>query len=408
MPVLRRSILVAATILWSACSSSENAEIPTPTPEAAARGPVTIYDPSRAWNGYTLTFENARIPQIIDMNGSVVHRWPEARVKSRIRLLPDGSLLGIARDAAIVEYDWHGNLTWRYELEGEFPHHDVIRTEAGTTLFFTLTQTPRTEAIREVDREGRLVWEWRANEQLADLLASFPDRYLNPTHMNSLQELPPNPWHDAGDERFKPGNLLVSVRNINTLVVIDKASKEVVWSYSTGLDWQHEALMSSRDFPNPGNILLFNNGYAMKYRQRSTQVVEIAPVDGATMWEYDSDQFYSPVGGLQQHLGNGNVLISSSVGGRAFEVTRSGDIVWEWAPPYEPMRPRRYPYDHTPQLAAMGPPAQLPVETPGGIPFRRPRSLSLRSAWRHAAGRRRRRAASGSRQQRRVPAATRA
>ena len=46
-------------------------------------------------------------------------------------------------------------------------------------------------------------------------------------------------------------------------------------------------------------------------------------------------------------------MVTSSRGGRVFEVTRDGRIVWQWTPSYLPMRDARYPYDHCPQLAKL-------------------------------------------------------
>ncbi|MEJ2084328.1 MAG: hypothetical protein P8Y44_01445, partial [Acidobacteriota bacterium] len=76
---------------------------------------------------------------------------------------------------------------------------------------------------------------------------------------------------------------------------------------------------------------------------------------------------YSPTGGVEHPLPNGNVLISSSRGGRAFEVDRGGRIVWQWIPPYDPNRPRRYPFDHCPQLATLEQQAPFAVEPRPGF-----------------------------------------
>ena len=50
----------------------------------------------------------------------------------------------------------------------------------------------------------------------------FPDRdrrYPDPTHINSVFELTDNRWFDAGDGRFRPGNVLVSARNLNAIFI---------------------------------------------------------------------------------------------------------------------------------------------------------------------------------------------
>ncbi|MFQ5526329.1 MAG: arylsulfotransferase family protein [Thermoanaerobaculia bacterium] len=329
---------------------------------------VTIYDPGRAWSGYTLALYGRRIPMLIDMNGRVVHSWPEARVKSRVRLLDDCSLLGLALGRAIVEYDWEGNLTWEVPIAEAIPHHDVIRLENDNTMVLVLREGERTDDILEIDRSGAVVWDWRSGVHLADFYD--PDSRVGEiTHLNSVQELPPNQWFEAGDDRFRPGNLLISARNLNAVFVIDRATKEVVWSYNHQLDRQHEALMIERPYPSAGKILIFDNGYASSHRYRASKVLEVDPTDNSIAWTYEADGFYSPTGGVEQPLPNGNVLVSSTRGARAFEITRAGQIVWHWTPPFQPNRPSRVAYDHCPQLASLPRPRQASVRPASGYRY---------------------------------------
>ena len=89
-------------------------------------------------------------------------------MRSRLRLLPDGSLLGLSMRRAVVEYDWDGNLVWEYKIDGGFAHHDVERLDNGNTLFPVLLKGERSDDLFEVDREGLLVWHWRAADHLAE------------------------------------------------------------------------------------------------------------------------------------------------------------------------------------------------------------------------------------------------
>jgi hypothetical protein len=111
-----------------------------------------------------------------------------------------------------------------------------------------------------------------------------------------------------------------------------------------------------------GNILLFNNGYHNFDGYRQSAIFEINPVSRQRVWEYRQRGFYSSTGGTQQSLANGNLLVTSSQGGRVFELTRKGQIVWQWSPPFMPMRASRYSRDHAPQLAALSGPATEPID----------------------------------------------
>ena len=311
---------------------------------------VRIYDPKRASNGYTLAFYRQRVPILLDMNGRIVHAWPEARTKSRIRLLEDGSILGLGLGRSIVEYDWDGNLTWRMDLRKRqlLPHHDVIRLRNGNIMAIALPDGRRTDVLLEVDRNQRVVWKWRSAKHLTDFLAVSNK---NDTHINSVQEISENAHFDEGDERFRPGNLLISARDLNTIFVLDRTTGDVVWFYDHELDLQHESLLIEPGQPGAGNILMFNNGYRQRYVHRQSTILEIDPLDKSVVWQYRSPGFYSPTSGIEQPLENGNILVSSSRGGRVFEIDRQGATVWEWTPPYSPVRPQRYAFDHAPQLA---------------------------------------------------------
>jgi hypothetical protein len=364
-----------ATLAGIACSPSQpsgaaagSAVLPLQLDGVDTTAWVTLYDPERAWAGYTLDFYRNRIPILMDMNGRVVHSWPEARVKSRIRLLPDGSLLGIALGKGVVEYSWDGELVWRFTPEDSFAHHDVIRLANGNTVLLVANQEANTtDSVLEVDRAGAIVWRWDSLEHLADYLPAHPSgRRRDLTHINSVQELPPNDLYDGGDQRFRPGNLLLSSRTLNRVVLIDKQSKRVVWTYADGLDLQHEALMIERGWPGAGNILIFNNRYRSFATDRQSEILEIDPQLETIARRWTPRGLYSPTSGVEQPLPNGNILIGSTRGGRVFEIDRKGETVWEWVPPLPPNRPARYPYDHTPQLAAMARPDEVAVRPPAG------------------------------------------
>ena len=354
-----------------ACGSGQPAAAPAaPKPASKTRavetGWVTLYDPARAENGYTLTLHDLRIPILLDMNGRPVHAWRAARIKSRVRLLPDGSILGIGLGHQVVEYDWNGRQTWEWNVPHGFPHHDVIRLRNGNTLVLAMEERAKGDTLFEVNRKGHAVWTWRAAEHVDSILPAKAAHPNDLTHVNSAQELPENPWFAAGDARFRPGNLLLSARNLNAIFVVDRATGAIVWSFREGLDRQHEALMVGPGWAEPGKIQVFNNRQRSFSTDRQSEILEIDPRDGKVSWRYREPGFFTPTGGIQQLLPNGNVLITSTRGGRVFEITRGGSVVWEWAPPYEPVRAVRVARDACPQLALLASDPPRPVVPPTG------------------------------------------
>ena len=332
---------------------------------------VRQYRPEASAGGYNLILFKQRVPMIIDMNSRIVHMWPDVRATQRIRLNRDGTLVVIGTDNLIKEYDWDGKLRWFYRLpiEEDFPHHDLIRLANGNYLVLARHQETRTGFLQEVNRKGRVVWEWRAMDHIDDF-PTWDREARHPTHFNSIHELAANQWFDGGDQRFRPGNILVSSRNLDTIFIIDKRSSEVVWQFSKDLDYQHEATMMEKGEPGAGRILLFNNGYHDRDAYRRTRVQTINPINGEVEWEYGSRFFFSSIVGIVQKLPSANFFIASSRGGRVFEITPAGKIVWEWVPPYFPMRPERLPYDHCPQLVALPNPIENGVRAERNVrPF---------------------------------------
>jgi hypothetical protein len=366
---LTAGALLLAAVMGACRFSSDAARTEGKSPpgsprieEALAESPswVDFYRPDLSDGGYNLALYNRRIPFLMDMNGTVVHTWPDVRASGRATLLPSGHLAVLTDRGHLREYDWEGRETWAFEpaQSAHMLHHDFARLENGNHLLLVHLPSKAADYLLEVDRSGETVWRWNSHEAIREDFGrtSRPNR----THMNSVQELPPNRWFDQGHEAFRPGNILVSARNLNALYIVARPSGKVVWRYYEGLDWQHEARMVPAGVPGEGNILLFNNGYHTVERQST--IVELDPLERSVVWSYRSPGFFSATEGIQQALSNGNLLVTSSHGGRVFEVTRNGRIVWQWVPPYPPVRVSRYPYDFCPQLEALDPPPERPSE----------------------------------------------
>jgi outer membrane protein assembly factor BamB len=106
------------------------------------------------------------------------------------------------------------------------------------------------------------------------------------------------------------------------------------------------------------------------YQRANSRVLEINPVTLEVVWTYRAANFFSTNISSAQRLPNGNTLITEGAPGRVFEVTSSGDIVWEYMnAPGESARGSnsvyracRLPYNWMPQVpepqeSAVTPPA---------------------------------------------------
>jgi outer membrane protein assembly factor BamB len=143
-------------------------------------------------------------------------------------------------------------------------------------------------------------------------------------HLNSVEVI------DRDTAFARSGDLLVCLRSLDLVLVIDRQLERIVWGWSDGqtiLDRPHHPTLLAN-----GNLLVFDNGW----RRGTTRVVEVDPLSSQVVWQYPqepSPRFFTKRGGLAQPLPNGNLLITESDRGHVFEITRSGDVVWDfWNP----------------------------------------------------------------------------
>ena len=319
---------------------------------------VTTYDPAKAYNGYTLfRLSGSEDIWLVNMQGQFVHHWQIPRFTGfHAKLLPNGNLLVGVRvptgpmvdlsgsGGELLELDWDSNVVWKCE-DLYINSHDWHRMENGNTLIAYWVSIPDDVAakvkggipgtewdgiiwgdcLREITPDGKVEWEWVAHEYLdieRDIMCPVCPRYTW-SYVNSLVTLP-------------DGNILTSLRQINTVAIINKRTGKFKWR------WGQEELghQHSPTWLDNGNILVFDNG---THRQTCdadfaySRVLEVNPKTNKVEWEYTDENrtsFYSPVCSNAQRLPNGNTLICEATKGRIFEVTPEKEIVWEFFNPF--------------------------------------------------------------------------
>jgi hypothetical protein len=315
---------------------------------------LTLYKPDKAYRGYTLfaPMEETNV-YLIDMRGSIVHRWQlPYRPGDYGYLLENGHLLVGGRtgrspvniggrSGVVMELDWEGQTVWEYVEETL--HHDFCRMANGHTMVLGWELVPPEVArhikggkpgtegargiwcdyFREVTPEGKTVWEWHAYEHLdpeTDVLCPL-HRRDEWTHANTCEVLP-------------DGNILTSFRLLDTVALIDKRSGEFRWKWGRDeLGHQHDPTLLDN-----GHVLIFDNGWhSLQAPSPRSRVIEVDPASNAIQWTYETlppwDFFSSFISGAQR-LPNGNTLICEGMTGRLFEVTYRGEMVWEYVNPF--------------------------------------------------------------------------
>jgi outer membrane protein assembly factor BamB len=126
------------------------------------------------------------------------------------------------------------------------------------------------------------------------------------------------------------GRVLLSFREINTIAILDLEREEIVWGAQGPWLRQHDP-----DLLVDGDILLFDNQGNVG-PGGITRLIEFDPVSRRIEWAYGGtaqERFESEVRSSQERLANGNTLITESDGGRLFEVTPAGEVVWSYLNP---------------------------------------------------------------------------
>lgn len=367
---------------------------------------TTIYDESKSYKGYTLFHCQAdMVIHMIDMKGNVVHTWDDfgGRTPMHFEPIENGRLLvGVLDEDAgknyVVEVDWHEKIIWEYKIEeGWLNQHDFQRMANGNTLMLLATteilpaispNPVKYDRFIEVTRSGEIVWQWNTCDHFSEFgfdeeaLELIAERGGDWPHSNSYHTIPPNP--NSGDPRFKPGNILISQRETNIIFIVDKDTGRIVWKVGPDDNMtigQHCARMMPTGMPGAGNIVVLDNGgfagYPIKTRLYS-RIVEIDPVNKKLAWSYsagdsnlDLISFFTAFMGSQERQPNGNTLICEAASGRLFEVTPSGENVWEYVNPFYTEPSDESPFPHNKIYKAYRvdsdwvPPGGLPVPGAG-------------------------------------------
>jgi len=249
---------------------------------------TTVYDPARAWSGYTvLSPLSTQAVIVIDMNGNVVKQW-EGFVNSAggpARVFPNGVVMAAngtnpprQESLELIQRDFEGQVLWRFDRNEQIQtrdgktiwsarqHHDwqredfpagyyspgvTPRVEGSNTLILTHRNHSRPnvasaaledDRLIEVSPKGDIVWEWIAGDHI-DEFGFSPDARktimaapgvnaargsFDWLHINSATYVGPNRWFDEGDRRFAPNNVIISSRQASLLAIVARDGK-IVW-----------------------------------------------------------------------------------------------------------------------------------------------------------------------------------
>lgn len=347
---------------------------------------VTRHDPALAHDGLTLMqgfFAEGVELRLVDMTGKVVHRWPadffsiwpspshvvpDKNIPTSrygyhtmgMWALPDGSAVVNFSEKGTVKMDKCGVVQWTID---RMTHHSITPNPDGSYWIpvkgnvrnvpdpLLLPQVTRNKLMNSlgwyedrlmlVDARGQKKGEISVLQALFDggfereLYDATIIDHLDPTHVNDIDVVTSILAEKI--DGVNAGDLLVSIRNMNMLVIMDRETGRIKWHRIGPWVRQHDPDITSR-----GTIIVYNNrDMALSTslnRKVGSNLIELDPATGQASILYPKEDqvgFYTRIMGEHQRLPNGNRLIAESMAGRVFEIDDQGNIVWEYIKPYD-------------------------------------------------------------------------
>jgi hypothetical protein len=345
---------------------------------------------------------------LLNMRGDVVHQWhvpfsqlwpAPPHLGGRIddasvnfndgHIYPNGDLLAVIEGTlnlhnphhgyGLVKLDKDSHVLWKY---AENCHHDIDVGEDGTIYALVSEMVDRVppelaflpipcmvDCVEVISDNGKKLKRIPLLEALHDSpYAALLDALESPRLTSPLTRSGSRVSPFLDDQRrrdvlhanavkvlnrtlapkfpsFKTGQLLVSLRNLDAILLLDPDSGKVVWAARGPWHAQHDP-----SFLDNGHLLLFDNLGSAK----GSRVLEYDPQTQAFPWAYSgktATSFLSKIRGMCQRLANGNTLIVNSHNNEFFEVTPDREIVWSCScGQTELYRARRYMAEQLPFL----------------------------------------------------------
>lgn len=306
--------------------------------------------------------------RLLDADGRIVHAWqvnPEEVFKQGERrrelgrdgtdiegsyLFPNGDVLANLEYSGVVRLDACSRVQWQIS-GGE--HHSIARADDGSFWIPGVSPAPRAESraypssfpglgrpvyhdyLQRVSPGGEVLEKINVldliykNDLHRYITKSAFTTDVDITHLNDIDPLPAS---IAGEyPLFEAGDLAVSLRNLNLVLVVDPETREVKWHTSDPFLLQHDA-----DFIGDGWIGVFDNNEDGTPRGSilgGSRIVALRPGTDSSEVLFPTDRsepFFTSVRGKWQLLENGNLLLVESEVGRVVEVAPDGRTVWEW------------------------------------------------------------------------------
>ncbi len=305
---------------------------------------------------------------VVDDQGNEIHRWTinpfqiwpdfnhipeEDQPKSApgthvhgIQIIENGDIVFNLERVGLTRMDACGNVVWNFPhrthhsidrddqgnfwVPGQINHYDK---EASIPNYHTVFQE---FTILKVSSSGELleeisIFDLLHNNGLSGLLyMSSIDNWDTVVHGDTLHlndiEIFSNKMTSG---IFQAGDIMISLRNINSVMVFDGSTHKLKASSIGQVLRQHDP-----DFVDGNTVTIFdNNNLLPDVKNPSSRIALWDTRDNTVSTVFEGSQqtpFFTYIMGKHQRLPNGNMLLVESSKGRVVEITGDNEIVWDY------------------------------------------------------------------------------
>jgi hypothetical protein len=334
---------------------------------------ATVFCTSQACEGLTFVTRMAAggvmSVNVMDLDGKCLHEWavdwfklwpdathvpdqlvpkakPGTMIHGAVLLEESGNLVFNFEYLGLLCLDFNGNVVWRLPYQ---THHSITRADDGnlwvcgqkfrTTPLESLPNVNlpfREDMLLEVTPQGKIAHEWsiidllQKNDRegliyLATVSPGSSELGGDIFHLNDVEPFPAR----LKEGFFKKGDILVSLRNINTVFVFNRENQKIKFTHTGSFVRQHDP-----DFVDGNTLSVFDNHpVAPGDGESHSRILLISATDQTVKTFYEgtpAHPFYTDIMGKHQWLPNGDLLLTEACYGRAIEISTKGEIVWEY------------------------------------------------------------------------------
>lgn len=340
--------------------------------EAEGRELVTHHKPEQRQAGLTMLTgiggDDTLFIRVIDADGQTVHQWdidwykmwpdathlpehhiPQGKPGTHLhgsRLMDNGDVVFNFENLGLMRLDVCSNEVFKLAYP---THHSVFESETGN--LWLPGQIYHTEKLKDypnyqvpfkddtvviVSPDGKLLKEYSIMEILKrngyeGLMYMSTTSSRNPKvtgdvyHLNDVEVFPSTMTEGV----FKHGDVMVSLRNINTVFVFDPETLDIRYLTVGQFVRQHDP-----DFIDGNTISVYDNNHiGPRSFGQTSKILFFSAIDNSVtsfLQPQDNIHFYTDIMGKHQWLANGNLLALESRNGRVLEISPEKELVWEY------------------------------------------------------------------------------